>query len=163
MSNIYDCFELENQIERIAEANSGEIPDDMISALVEAQMKSISTITGLCKYLKSIDLFSEACKSEENRIADLRKRAEKRKESIIKYITPYVARDGRIDAGTFKLSIRKSTRVNITDEDKIALRYKLEVPATYHIDKDAIKKDFKAKVDIGGGVTVDSYDNLQIK
>jgi len=160
MNSIYNTIEIENQIERIAEANGGEIPDDMISALVEAQMKSISTITGLCKYLKSIDLFSEACKSEEDRIADLRKRAERRKESIIKYITPYVARDGRVDAGTFKLSIRKSESVEIDDGASCAgytITKFTEVP-----DKVSIKIALKQGAVIPGARIV-KHDNLQIK
>ena len=160
MSNIYDVREIENQIERIAEANAGEIPEDMISALVEAQMKSISTITGLCKYLKSIELFSEACKSEENRIADLRKRAEKRKESIYKYITPYVARDGRVDAGTFKLSIRKSQRVDI--DDNFSNPYYTNIEEVLKIDKNRIKVDLKKGIEIKGA-RLEFYDNLQIK
>jgi len=160
MSNIYDVREIENQIERIAEANAGEIPEDMISALVEAQMKSISTITGLCKYLKSIDLFSEACKSEENRIADLRKRAEKRKESIIQYITPYVARDGRIDAGTFKLSIRKSERVEVDDNfNHVDYTFIDEI---LRVDKLKLKKDLKDGLEIKGA-RLEQHDNLQIK
>ena len=158
--NIYETREIENLIERIAEANSGEIPEDMISALVEAQMKSISTITGLCKYLKSIDLFSDACKSEEERISNLRKRAEKRKESIVKYITPYVARDGRVDAGTFKLTTRKSERVEVDPNFKNSDYEYQEI--FVKIDKLKIKKDLKDGLEIPGARIVE-YDNLQIK
>lgn len=160
MSNIYDCFEIENQIERIAESNGGEISEELMSALVEAQMKSITTITGLCKYLKSIDLFSEACKSEENRIADLRKRAEKRKESIVRYITPFVARDGKIMAGIFQLSTRKSESVELEENfNHVDYTYIEEILKT---DKIKIKTDLKKGLKIKGA-RLESHDNLQIK
>jgi hypothetical protein len=162
MSNIYDVVEIENQIERIAEENQGEIPEDMISALVEAQMKSIVTITGLCKYLKSIDLFSEACKSEENRISDLRKRAEKRKESIVRYITPFVARDGRIDAGTFKLSVRTSESVELDDDFQDHNPEYTTMKMIKTSDKIAVKTDLKKGKKIYGARLV-KHDNLQIK
>jgi len=158
--NIYDVTDMENQIERIAQANEGEIPEEMIKELVELQMKSIATINGLCKYIKSIDLFSDACKSEENRIADLRKRAEKRKESIIKYLTPYVARDGNVNAGTFKLSVRTSERVEVDDNfNHVDYTY---IEELLKVDKIKIKKDLKSGLEIPGARIV-KHDNLQIK
>lgn len=158
--NIYDVTDMENHIERIAAANGGEIPDDMIAELVKLQMKSIQTITGLCKYIKSIDMFVDACHSEEDRIAALRVRAMKRKESIYKYLTPYVAREERIDAGTFKLSVRKSESVEI-NEDASCAGYTIteitEVP-----DKKLIKIALKQGAIIPGARLVE-HDNLQIK
>lgn len=158
--NIYDVTDMENQIDRIASENQGEIPEEMIKELVELQMKSIATITGLCKYIKSIDLFSEACKSEENRIAELRERAENRKESIYKYLTPFVARDGRIDAGTFKLSVRKSERVEVDDDfNHVDYTY---IEELLKVDKTKLKEDLKKGI-VVKGARITEHDNLQIK
>jgi hypothetical protein len=160
MSGLYDVIEIENQIEKAAADNDGEIPDTLMQALIEAQMKNIVTITNLCKYIKSIDYFSEACKAEEARIAELRKRAEKRKEAIYKYITPVVARDGKIMAGTFQLSTRKSESVEI-DEGADITGYKI-IKQVETPDKTAIKNALKKGAVIHGARLIE-HDNLQIK
>lgn len=160
MGSLYDVIEIENQIEKVAADNQGEIPEALLQALIEAQMKNITTITGLCKYIKSMDYFMETCKAEETRISELRKRVEKRKESIYKYITPIVARDGKIMAGTFQLLTRKSESVEI-DEDADIAGYKI-IKEVISIDKMAVKAALKKGVDIPGARLVE-HDNLQIK
>ena len=160
MSGLYDVIEIEKEIERIAIEQDGEIPESLMQALIEAQMKNITTITGLCKYIKSMDYFMDACKAEETRIAELRKRAEKRKESIYKYITPIVARDGKIMAGTFQLTTRKSEAVEI-DENADITGYKI-IKQVETPDKTAIKNALKKGAVIPGARLVE-HDNLQIK
>ena len=46
------------------------------------------------------------CKVEEERIKTMRSKVENKIESIKKYITPYVAHENKIEAGTFTLSIK---------------------------------------------------------
>jgi len=158
--NIYNTLELEKQIEYIAENNEGEIPDEMFKQLIEAQTKSIVQVENLCQYIRHLELGIDMCKAEENRINTIRKKAENRIASIKKYITPYVQHEGKIEAGTFTLSIRKSKRVDLVD-DFSDLDY-CNVKEVVTPDKAAIKKAIESGVDVPGAKIIEQ-DNLQIK
>lgn len=163
--NIYDIMVIENQIEKAAAENDGELTDEQLQALVEAQTTSIVQIEKLCQYIRHLDLGAQACKTEEERIKSMREKAERRIEGIKKYLTPYVQTHGRVETPTFALSIRKSQRLNIVKadfQDTCDKKYIVVVPESYRIDKDAVKKDMKSGVDVPGAVLEGHY-NLQIK
>jgi hypothetical protein len=162
MINLYEVVALENQIEHIAEQNDGEIPEELLKQLVEAQTQSLQQVENLVKYIRHLDLGISMCKDEENRIKTMREKAEKRIESIKKYLTPYVAKEGKIEIGTFKLSIRKSESVGINNENYIPIEYMIEVPTYLKPDKNLIKKDLKVGKEIPGA-WLEFHDNLQIK
>lgn len=160
--NIYDVIEIEHAIDRIAEFNNGEIPEEMLKELVEAQTRSIEQIGKLCRYIRHLETFTDACKSEIDRIGNLKQRATNRIESIKQYLTPYVKEHGKFDADTFQLSIRKSTRVdvddNFTEKNKELCQHKIVITP----DKDLIKKLLE-KGEIIDGARLLERDNLQIK
>jgi hypothetical protein len=162
MINLYEVVTLENQIEHIAEQNDGEIPEELLRQLVEAQTQSLQQVENLVKYIRHLELGISMCKSEEERISTMRKKAEKRIESIKEYLTPYIAKEGKIEAGTFKLSVRKSDKVIIDNEGYINSKYMTIVPESYKPDKNLIKQDLKSGVAING-VHLEIIDNLQIK
>jgi hypothetical protein len=114
--NLYDIMVIEREIEIRAEQNGGEISDEDFKNLIEYQTTSITKIENLCKYVRHLELFQEQAKEEIKRINELKKKAEKRVNSIKKYMTPYVMQKGSVDAGTFKLSTRKSKSVDLSDE-----------------------------------------------
>ncbi len=160
--NIYSVIELENKIDKFAEEHEGEIPDALYEELVSEQMKSVQQIEGLVKYIKNLDLGIDMCDAEISRISKMKEKANKRIENIKKYITPFVARQGKIIAGTFTLSTRKSESIEITDKEKIPLNYRRVIPETWNPDKSAIKQDIKKGVTVPGA-ELKSNDNLQIK
>ncbi|MCP3681901.1 MAG: hypothetical protein GY861_04350, partial [bacterium] len=67
MANIYNVSVIENQIERIAADNDGEIPDELLKELVEAQTKSLDSVENMVKYVRHLELGIVACKAEEQR------------------------------------------------------------------------------------------------
>lgn len=164
MNNLYDVIALENQIEHIAELNEGEIPDELMQELVAEQCKSVQQIENLCKYIRNLDLGIEMCDTEIERITKMKDKAGKRIENIKKYITPYIARQGKVVAGTFTLSTSKSTKTIITDEHSIPVDYKsIDIPTPVtKIDKNAIKKAIKSGIHVSGAY-LEENDRLVIK
>jgi hypothetical protein len=158
--NIYEVISLEKQIEEIAKNNEGEIPEDKFKELIEAQTKSITQIEKLCRYIRHLELFSDTCKAEENRINSLRIKSEKRLENIKKYLIPFVAKKGKFDAGTFNLSIRKSSSVEI-DKNFKNLDWG-DITEKYTADKKLIKKALQNGSEISGAKLIEK-ENLQIK
>lgn len=158
--NIYEVTALEKEIERIAYENQGEIPEDKLQELVEAQTKSMAQIEKLCGYIRHIEIFIDTCKAEKNRINDLQKGAEKRLKSIKRYLAPYVKSKGGFDAGPHKLSIRASESVVLAEDFKHP-QY-VRVVEEVKPDKKLIKADLKKGIWIEGASLIKN-DNLQIK
>lgn len=158
--NIYDVAAIELEIDRIAEANDGEIPDELLMELVVKQTESLVQIEKLCRYIKHLEQFQEMADEEIKRIGHLKQQADNRMKSIKRYLTPYVMAKGKFDAGMFKLSTRKSTRVEI-DEDFNVKEYMRE-KITLSPDKEKIKETITSGGMIPGARIVES-DNLQIK
>ena len=160
--NIYDELMIEKQIEEIAAKNEGEIPEEAFNALVQAQTQSIEQIESLFKDIRKLEFCVDNCKSEEQRISQIRKRSENRMESIKKYLTPYIVEKGKTSAGTFVLSIRKSNKVIIINQDLIPAEYMQIIPESVVPIKDEIKKAIKSGIEVGGA-EIQEFDNLQIK
>ena len=107
--SLYDTMELQKRVDSIAEANEGEIPEELMEKLIHAEMNSLVKIENICKYIRHLELeVIEACQAEEDRMAVMRKKAKNRVESMKKYMTSYVKKQGGIEAGIFQLSTRKS-------------------------------------------------------
>ena len=122
MSNdIYQCESIIAEIERVAAENeTGEITEEQLQALVEAQTKSMQQLDRLVNYLCFLDSYINTGQGEIERIHKLISQAKKRQESVKRYLTPYVDMQrqklGRpLDVGTHRLSTRKSETVVITD------------------------------------------------
>ena len=159
--NLYDTIELQKKIDHITKLNDGEIPEELMEELVAAEMRSVQKIENICKYIRHLELeVIRACKSEEDRISKIRQRAENIITSMKKYMTPYVKSQGKIEAGTFKLSTRKSEQVKTADDFK-SPDY-CDVITTYKPRKNDIKKAIKNGEKINGA-WLEEIDNLQIK
>lgn len=168
---IYDCQELIREIERAAEKNGGEITDEQLAVLVQAQTTSLARLGGLCGFLKFVEHRIELCKTEEQRIAQMRRTAERRLESIEKFLLPFVSayraeKNHPLDIGTFSLSTRKSTAVEI-DEQRFFMdennRKKWSVEkVSYSPDKKAIKVALEAGHEIEGASLVER-EHLTLK
>jgi hypothetical protein len=158
--NIYDVQEIELQIDRIAESNDGEIPEDLLQELIIAQTSSIVQVEKLCRYIKHLEAFDTMADMEIARISNLKARANNRMASIKKYLTPFVKERGKFDAGTFRLSTRKSTRVEV-DQGFNDPAYMVE-KTSVSPDKVKIKDALTSGTQLPGARLVES-DNLQIK
>jgi hypothetical protein len=127
MNDIYRCESIIAEIERIAATNeTGEITEEQLQALVEAQTASMVQLEKLCNYLSWLDSYINTGQGEIERIHKLVSGAKKRQESIKRYITPYVDAQreklGRpLDVGTHRLSTRHSESIVITDPESFSV------------------------------------------
>lgn len=158
--NLYDVISIENAIEKIAVDQEGELTPEQWDALVNAQLSGIEQTKKLVSYVRHLEQFIEDAKEEKTRINDLQKRAENRIENIKKYVLPYIEQRGPIDAGTFKLSVRKSSRVDI--DDNFNNPDYCEQIISYKPDKNKIKDAIKSGSNIPGARLL-NYNTLQIK
>lgn len=136
---IYECKALIEQIEEIIEQNEGEITEEQMEELVKAQTTSIEKIGRLCGYMKHLEHRIGIAKLEEERIAHIRKVDTNRLANIKRFLVPYVESKKKIEVGTFKLSTRKSTSVEVDaafDESE----YMRIIPESKAPDKKAIKE-----------------------
>jgi small-conductance mechanosensitive channel len=158
--NLYNVIDLEKQIDNIAEKNEGELPEDLLEELINQQTQSLIHIENLCQYIKTIEYKIEACKTEEERIKNLREKAQNHINKIKSYLTPYIEKQKKIETNTFTLSIRKSKRVDLIDGFN-NLEY-CNVKEVVTPDKTAIKKAIEQGKKIEGAKLVEN-NNLQIK
>jgi len=108
--NIYEVSQIEKAIEESVDPETGEIDEELVKDLIHAQTRSIEQVEKLCKYVKHLENFVSNAKEEKARINDLQKKAENRMASVKSYMLPYIQEihGGKFDAGTFKVSTRKS-------------------------------------------------------
>lgn len=160
--SLYECRELVQEIELIADHSDGELSEEQLKLLVEAQTHSLVKLQKLCGAITHYEQGIAFCESQEKRIAEARQRAEKRIESIKKYLTPYVQEQGKpIHAGTFTLSTRKSTQTIITGKIDNP-DYQRIIPAQIEPDKKKIKEALESGKVVAGAELKTNY-NLHIK
>lgn len=110
---LYECDELINKIDALAQANDGVITDEELQQLVVAQTTSIAKLGKLCGFMKYLEHGIALCKTEEERISKMRKTAENRLKSVKGYLLPYLQEHGKTKVDTFTLSTRKSKAVDV--------------------------------------------------
>jgi hypothetical protein len=167
--SIYQCEHIINQIEAIAAANEGEIPEEKLAELVKAQTTSMTKLNGLVGFMRFIEHRLQACKMEEERIARIRKTATNRLESIERYLLPFVQQykdehGHPLSVGTFTLLTRKSESVVIADDAQFSKdRPDLcRTVTTVTPDKIEIRKQLKAGQQITGASLQENV-SLQLK
>jgi hypothetical protein len=167
---LYDCSRIITAIEAIAEENEGEITDEQLQALVQAQTTSMTKLGNLCAFIRHVEGRINLCKEEEQRLAARRKAAENRLESVKRFLTPFVseqrAKLGRpLEVGTFSLSTRRSESVSIDEErffTKANTKSYCVEKVSYQPDKKFIKDMLKGGTEIEGAMLVEN-ESLQIR
>jgi len=159
--SFFECEELKRQIGMLSLANNGEISDDQLSALVEAQCQSPVKLAKLCNFIKLLEAKTVICKLRKEEINFAQKKAEQIIDRISQRLAPWVEAIGnRYEAGEYELTTRKSTSVVVTDEfcDPFLCRKKEVVEP----DKKAIKEALDAGEAVKG-CHLETKLNLQIK
>lgn len=157
---LYDYMEIERKINILAEQNDGEIPDDKLKNLIEAQTRSIEKVTNLCHWLRHIELFIGACDNEVKRIQNLQKMMTNRISRAKVYLLPYVLEHKRVQAGTFELTTRKSEAVNVIDgfDEPYFCKEKITRTPDKKLIKEALKKGEEVP-----GCEIEKRTNLVIR
>lgn len=153
--------------ELMDKAQDGELTQEEYDELgnelaLELQNKSSNII----RYIKNSESLLEAMKTEEKRLADIRKQGEKKLDKFYQYVKENMERLGlgEIPTELGKLKITKNPMsIEIENEDEIPSEFKKEVTTT-HVDKTAIKNHFKDTGEIIPGIRiVDNKTSLRVK
>ena len=113
-------------------------------------------------YIKNLAAFVADLKTEEDALAARRKTAERRVDSVKKYLTSCMESVGKdkVETAKARISVRKSDQVQ---NDETALPADYVTPSvTTKPDKTAIKKAIQAGQDVTGASLVENR-NIQIK
>ena len=102
--------------------------------------------------IKQCEADNVAIKTEIDRLKANKEKNDKAIERMKKAVVDFMNATGqkKANAGTFKLSLRKSESTLITDETKIPSEYL--VPQPPKVDKTAIKKAIKLGIKVDGAV-----------
>ncbi len=154
---------LEIMAKMIADNKDGDnldMKEALARQLEELGHTTESKLENMSKMIRNMELESANYKAEEERMAKKRKSLDNQvayiKESLIK---PILEQSGKITAGVFTVSLRKSQAVKV-DDKIIEDKYKTS-NTVITIDKASIKKDIKAGSVLGAELITNQ--SVQIK
>ena len=143
------------------EVETGEITNfdavEALNAQFEDKAESVAC------YIKNLTAFVADLKTEEATLAARRKTAERRVDSVKKYLTSCMESVGKdkVETAKARISFRKSVQVQIEDEAALPADY-VTTTVTKNPDKTAIKKAIQGGQDVTGASLVEKR-NIQIK
>lgn len=155
MASIY---EINEQIMQCIDFETGEIIDaEKLNAL---QIEKDKKIENIACWIKNLNAEAQDIKAEEQALAERRKSKENIAERLKQYLSEILCATP-FESARAKITFRKSTSVNITDESKVTDDFK-KVETVVKIDKRAIADALKQGEIIDGAELVENQ-NIQIK
>lgn len=155
MASIY---EINEQIMQCIDFETGEIIDaEKLDAL---QIEKDKKIENVACWIKNLIAEAQSIKAEEQSLAERRKAKENTVERLKQYLSN-VLEATPFESARAKITFRKSTAVNITDESKLADAFK-KSETVVKIDKKAIGEALKLGEIVDGAELVENQ-NIQIK
>jgi hypothetical protein len=144
---IYECQDIIRQIEERADANYGEVSDDDMQLLVEAQTSSMEKLGKLVGCIKHFEYFVDACEAEIKKTQEKKKSIEKRLDNIKRFMLPYLEQHGTVTVGTNKIGIRESKAVILAEgfDNPIYCKTVTEVKPDKNLIKDSIQNGIEVK------------------
>lgn len=149
---INDYIELNSE-----ESLDVEIMNDL-AAKVEACVAD--NAEAVCKLIRDVECSLLYADDEIKRIQANKKKDLKKINSLKMFLEPYVKEKSLKQLGTFKVSLRKSSKVNIVDESLIPEDFK-QYDEVLKVDKLKIKEALKSQ-DVDGCELI-TNETLQIK
>lgn len=146
-SAILDCVDLE----------TGEVIDE--SKLTELQLAFDDKVEGIACWIKNLVSDVEAIKQEKLALAARQQAAEKKAESLKRYLS-MVLDGGKFKTAKVQISFRKSKQVIVRDLNKIDGDYLKFAEST--VDKTKVKKALEDGIKLDGVELVEK-NNIQIK
>lgn len=154
-----NIYEIEQAITDLVDPETGEIAD--FEALDALSMARDEKIENIALWIKNLAAESKAIREEEKSLAERRRAAETKADSLQRYL------DRILDGNKFStpkvaISYRKSKAVEIADEEAFVKAGAYLVPQDPKIDKKAISEALKNGTVIAGAELVER-NNMQIK
>lgn len=167
MSALYEkeSYALDKAINDYLDANPGvELTPEIVTEIVHSVDSNIQqNIENICKYIKKLEHDIDFAKWEIERINEFKTKSSKKMEGLKGYLLDYVVIKGKQQVGTFTISSRKSSKVDVLNIEELGEDYKTE-EVVIKIDKALIKK---ACNDLGiteiPGARLVTNNNLQLK
>ena len=171
---LYDVDErLVNLIENQFDTEDGTIyesEEELANKIDEVAMELDTKIENIGCYIKNLEADVEALKKEENNLEARRKQAERKIEGLKRYLDGYLTAcypneddkaKWRFKSPKVVLGFRKSTKVEVTDLQKLDSKY-LKITTNVDPDKKAIGQALKNGEEVIGAVLKQNI-NLSIK
>jgi hypothetical protein len=155
MANLYG---IDQGILECLDFETGEIIDP--ERLESLQMERSQKIENVACWVKNLLSDAEAIKAEKDALADREAKCRKKAEDLKKWLG--IALEGqKFSSARCAVSFRKSTKLEVLDEDIIPRAYMVET-VSYKPDKQLIKEVLKDGQQINGCRLVENQ-NVQIK
>lgn len=154
-------YEIEQAIMDLVDPETGEITDyEALDALSMARNEKIENIA---LWIKNLNAEATAIREEEKNLAERRKIAENKAESLRKYLDR-ILNGEKFSTPKVAISYRKSVAVNIADEANFINTADIAylIPQTPKIDKKAIAEALKSGLTVEGAELIER-NNIQIK
>lgn len=153
-------YEIENLLNMVDE--NGEMPDGVFEAISQLSMFENEKVDNIGCYVKSLLSEAQAIKDEKDKLYQRQKTKENQADRLKAFLNNYMVQNGKTKFETPRcvISFRKSTAVNITNEDLIPKEFKEAQPDK--ILKSEIKEALKEGKSIPGA-ELSENQNLQIK
>lgn len=136
-----------NEINRFAEENDGEIPDELDSVLDNLQQQKHRKILDIARYIKSLKYESDSIKVEIDKLTSRRKTNLNYIRRLKQYLKMHLHTGEKLSDNNTKLSWRKTESINVINIDNIPDDYcKIEKTPQLTI----IKRQIKSGVIIDG-------------
>lgn len=163
MAKLYELDQRINElIANSVDPETGEVADGFIEKLDALNMERNEKIDNTMCLIKNLLSDAAGWEAEEKRLAELKKSAKNRAESLKNYLSRYMeAGVEKFTSEHGKIGWKKSERVVVQDVDTLPEEFKkvkVEVKADLISLKNALKED--RKID---GVSLEEHQNIQIK
>lgn len=146
-------------INDIAEITEGEVPEKWAAVLDDILLRKDKKVLDIGRYIKSLKAQSVGIKAEIDKLLIRLRINNAHIDRLTWYLTKNINTDEKYKDNNTVVSFRRSSKVEITDENKIPSNY-LKTEVT--IMRALIKKDIKSGITIDGASVIPSY-TLNIK
>tara|TARA_R110002020_G_scaffold467655_1_gene691360 strand:+ start:2727 stop:3215 length:489 start_codon:yes stop_codon:yes gene_type:complete len=155
----------EQQEAILSQVESGDFTLDQVSdhldLLDEERHQKIEN------YLHVINrLYSEECTvtAEIDRLQDIRQTKEKALSNIKNWLLLSMKDGEKHEFDLFKVSrVKGREKVNIISDKKVPMKYQVNKPESWSVDKREVLKDLKAGIEIDGAEIITGDSSLRIK
>lgn len=151
-------YEINQAIMACVDTETGEIVDH--EALDALLMQRDEKLEAVALWIKNLQSDALAYKAEKDAFAARQKAAEKKAESLKKYLADAL-QGQKFSTAKCAVSFRRSEKVEIPEEYLVPLEF-LEEEITYKPNRAAIKEAIKAGREVSGCQLVENF-NIQIR
>ncbi len=140
-----------------------EVEASEIIAIVQNEIANKGK--GIIQVVRSIEADVDAVKNEIDRLTKIKRAKEKHIKKLREYTKSCMEQMNmkKLETPVGNITVRKGTStLKIDDETKLPDKY-LEIVQTYKVNKDLIKADLKAGIEIDGAYMTEPGTTLMIK